>query len=774
MRGSWTLLLLLLAGLAQAQESPTPPLEEVVSAVTINGQNLEESIVVLRDAAGVIWILAEDFAQMRLESPSVPSLLIEGRNYLPVTALPDSYWRFETTTSTLIIDAASRSFQGQALRAADRVGSKLDEVASGAFLNYLLSGENVESRLTSGASLELGVFSRLGVLTSTQVIRRQGREATQNLRLDTTLQRDFPDRLQTLMLGDAISDGGSWGTSLRFAGVRFARNFAIRPDLVTTPMLTALGSAVVPSSVDVFVNGQQVVNEQSVEPGPFSIANLPGIAGAGQINVVVRDALGAEQVITQPFYSSSTLLAKGLHQYAFSIGKIRKDYAFSSFDYGTLLGSASYRRGLSDRHTLETHAEWVSGVATAAGVELVSQLGNLGVASLRLAAGGGQGRSGWLKGIGIERQSSQWSFSLATLQADRGFRRAADVEASSFRERSRWVGQVGMNMRRVGTVSMVVAQRSFFGDAPTTESFGLTHTKQLGRRGSLATSITRTLGAQGGTYGSLTYSASLGTRHSLESSIESRDLGTGEREEEMRVTASKAVPVGTGSGWRVAATQAGSYDVAWQQRLSALEVEAQVAKNFGRAGQGLRVRGALSMLGREVRAARTIEGSFALVDIDGIPNIPVYVDNQLVTKTNARGRALLHNLQAYEVNRISIEADDLPLNTEIRSRTVAINPAYRSGVIARFAIRQIKPATFRLVLEDNQPVRSGALVKMNGEEFGVALDGLTYITNLGEEKNGVVEWTGGSCTFELPELPVDEDLPDLGDILCQQVIEPSP
>jgi outer membrane usher protein len=70
------------------------------------------------------------------------------------------------------------------------------------------------------------------------------------------------------------------------------------------------GTATVPSTVDVFVNNSLVTSSQ-LPPGPFVIDRLPTMSGTGDVSVVVRDALGREQVVTQTFYSSTTLLAGG-------------------------------------------------------------------------------------------------------------------------------------------------------------------------------------------------------------------------------------------------------------------------------------------------------------------------------------------------------------------------------------------------------------------------------------------------------------------------------
>ncbi len=111
------------------------------------------------------------------------------------------------------------------------------------------------------------------------MVARYGEDGPATARLDTTWTRDFPDRMATLRVGDSISTPGPWGRAVRFGGLQFGTNFSTQPMLVTTPLLAAQGEAVVPSTVDVFVNGRPIASEQ-VPPGPFSIDRLPVLTGA--------------------------------------------------------------------------------------------------------------------------------------------------------------------------------------------------------------------------------------------------------------------------------------------------------------------------------------------------------------------------------------------------------------------------------------------------------------------------------------------------------------
>ena len=117
----------------------------------------------------------------------------------------------------------------------------------------------------------------------------------------------------------------------------------------------------------------------------------------------------------------------------------------------------------------------------------------------------------------------------------------------------------------------------------------------------------------------------------------------------------RAAPLGSGYGYRLSGTSAGSYDTAWIQQFEPLAVEADAARFAGISAQRLALRGGATYLGGELRATRAVNDSFALVDAGGIGGLTVYVDNQPVTHTDASGQALVRNLRPYEANRIGID-----------------------------------------------------------------------------------------------------------------------
>lgn len=735
--------------------------QEQVLQVRINGSTADEMLMVLHDGSGGYWIEAADFPRLHVLPPTIVPVEFDGRTFYPVNGIAGARVSLDPAQGLLEIELPASAFELQRLNAPPPGSSLPITSGKGLFLNYDVYAQNSGNTTWGSAYAELGLFSGFGVLTSTSV-SHTARATARHVRLDTTFTRDFPDSLQTLTVGDSFTDPGTWGSALRYGGVAFARNFGIRPDLVTTPLLSAGGSAEVPSSIDVYINNQKVLS-QDVQAGPFSIGNLPAISGSGDVSVLIRDAMGREVVLSQAFYSSPSLLAKGLTQYSVSAGSLRQNYTLSSFDYGDFLVSGTLRRGMTDRVTLAGHMEYLANGPRAAGLDLVTLLGNLGVGLVTVAAGGDAGNNGVLGGLGFEHRGPRAGFALLAQYASDGFRRTGDLGDPAYLNRFRGIAQASWTFGRAGSTSLAYAHRTYQASPPE-QTISLGHSVQL-RNVAASLSLSRLTGPNPQTIGYLSFSMGIGGPRSFEAAAESV-RSDAYSYDDFRATAMQSAPAGVGQGWRVSASTRGNYDLWLQQRLPAADLEVRAARNDGASGQSLQARGSVALLGGALRASRTIDRSFAVVDIAGIPDVPVYLENQLVAHTDDRGQALLPSLLSYDVNRITIEPQDLPLNTAIGSREMEIRPAFRSGVLARFPVERTFPATFRLVQESGEPVPAGSRVTLNGAESITGLQGATYVTALDRPYAGFAEWQGGRCEFQVQPQVDDDPLPDLGVIPC--------
>ena len=196
---------------------------------------------------------------------------------------------------------------------------------------------------------------------------------------------------------------------------------------------------------------------------------------------------------------------------------------------------------------------------------------------------------------------------------------------------------------------------------------------------------------------------------------------------------------------------------------------AEVARFEGESAARLTATGGVGFLGGHAFASREISESFGIVRVDDYPGVGILLDNQLAGRTNADGYAVLPQLRAYDVNRISIDQRDLPLDAKVDRLRIDAVPYYRSGVLAEFPIRRSRGATFTIRLDDGSLLPAGAKLKVIGrdDEYPVGLNGLAYVTGLERENRVRGSWRGRICEFDVPVPPTTDPLPDLGTFVCR-------
>jgi len=225
------------------------------------------------------------------------------------------------------------------------------------------------------------------------------------------------------------------------------------------------------------------------------------------------------------------------------------------------------------------------------------------------------------------------------------------------------------------------------------------------------------------------------------------------------------MPLGAGDGYRLAVGTDGSYDADYTRQNDALTLDVAAARYLDMSAQRLTLSGWATLIDGQLRLLRTVTDSFAMVDTEGIPDLTVYFDNQPVARTDDSGHALVPNLRSYQVNQLSIDPLQLPLDATLSDAQVQIVPPYRSGTLVRFPVKRVRSAVFKLRRSDGSAVHSGSVVRFQGAEFPVGLDGFTYVSDYDHGTTGKAQWNGGQCTFRVPP-PSGEAQEDLGVIDC--------
>lgn len=756
------LCLLADATAADAQSAPPdPPAQEqgpdrfelLFVAVTINGVPEGEYLVARH--GGDFFARPSDLARWGVRVSPAAATVIENETFVPLTALTGIALQFDAAGQRLALIVSAELF-GPSNVSALAVRVRPTKSAFAAFLNYDLSVQyNHEAQ--AAAFLEAGISDDWGLLTSTAAVGRQAGSGGIT-RLDSYFLRDDPDTLVRLIAGDTVTDARDWSRQIRFGGVRLGTEFSLQPNLITfsTPAFT--GRTAIPSNVELLVNNAQRF-QADVPPGPFSINQVPLVNGAGEVTLVIRDTLGVERRVKSSYYVSSRLLRPGLSAWSLEAGAERLDYGIRNFSYTNPFAAGSYRRGITGWLTLESRAELSSDVQMiGAGTDMVwPAIGEFGIAGA--VSRGGEGK-GSLYRIFFSRIAAGWNLAVSYQRASRKF-----DQLGIYRDGERITQQLqasgGISLGRRGNFGIVYTDLEY-ADRNRTRLASANYSIGIRDRGYLSLFALRstTRGFRAQTTAGAGFTIPFGPRSSGYVQADTRNALA-----EMR----RMPPVEGGWGYRLTAG-AGESDrqqaeLSWRGDPGEIRVEA--ARVERSAGVRMLASGGLLFAGGRPYATRRVEDAMGVIDVPGLADVRIYQENRLVARTDARGRAIIPDLRAYEQNRIAIAPGDIPIDARMSSDTLMIVPRHRGAVAARFAVDRDHPATILLQAIDGAPVDAGTTVRTDtGETAFVGYGGEIFVR---EARRGMIiefETRHGPCRVVLDRFPEDDVLPRIGPLRC--------
>ncbi|MGE0332638.1 MAG: fimbria/pilus outer membrane usher protein [Ramlibacter sp.] len=766
------------AGASAAQPpaaSTTPPGRLLPLEVTVNGG--PGGTWTLLERNGMLFAPAEAFDEWRVRRrPNAESVTYRDQAWYPLSSVPGFQSRLNFANQSMDLVFSPAAF------AATRVVTEVEErpeltpAVPATFLNFDTSLTQTSSRNAAttrdlGALTELGFSSRLGVLTSSYVARN----LTSNdptlprsvRRLESTFVRDFPDSNLTLRLGDSSTRAGMSGRATYFGGIQLSRNFALTPGFLGQPIPTLTGTSSAPSTVELYIN--DVLRQTSNVPaGPFAIDNFPLLTGAGQARLVVRDVLGRETVIVQPFFTHASLLEQGLTDWSIEAGATRRNLGLDNANYGEGFTSGIWRRGISNVFTLEARGEVARRRRSAGvGASFALPLQSLGQAALALSHDRDAGRGHeWL--LGVENDSLRHGFSLRAEGASKSYR-TLGLDAATLPNRLELSASYAYTSESLGSIGVGLARLATY-DRGTITTYSANYSIRVGERGALTLSASRANGASSGTSFGATLTLPLGNQINSSTSFSSRPGLT-----EGYSSVSKGLTSETGLGWRALAgirrtrpyAEGGAY---YQGDKMLLTADTSVSADQQTVRLG--AQGGLIFIDGGLFRSRYLQDSFALVEVKDYPDVGVGFQGGALTRTDARGQALLPRLIPYQRNSIRLDPSELPISAEIDNIEQIAVPPWRSGVKVVFPVRSGRAALLRIVLDDGEPAPAGAPVELAGDkqEFFVARRGEAFITGLQSANTLRIQWKGASCTvkFDLPPGALDE-IARIGPLTCSGV-----
>lgn len=760
----------LLSTTPAAPQTPAVETAERVLPVEVSINRGPGGIWPIVSRGGILYAPVEAFAQWRLQvRPDTPVMEYRGFRYYPIPAVPGVQTELDEAKATLDLRVPGGAFA--ATRLTRELTSVLPRspVVPAVFVNYDLNFSRTGGPVpTSGLGVlgEAGWSGRWGVFTQTFLVPDVTTAPTRTpVRLETTFRHDFPEQGYTLSVGDGTFRTGLLGRAAYFGGLQFGTNFGLAPYINRQPIPLVAGQTSAPSTVQLYVN-DVLRQSTNVPAGPFTLDNLPTLSGNGDVTVRVRDILGRETLITQPFFVTADLLAAGLNDWSVEAGRLRLDLGNASNHYGDRFVSGMLRRGLTTATTGEARLEYATH-RSALGLAAIHAIGADWLTRAAAMASDddslGRGRR-WL--VGFERPTLDTTLAVTLEGNSRAFRSLGeDVQTLPLRRQlaaqASWFG-------RWGRLGFALAWQQPY-DLPTIGTYSLNYSTTLRENWQFSAYLTRAFGAANGYTLGAVLTIPLDPHTTASTTVQAQKARG-----ELYSSVTHSTPGATGLAWRAMAgyqgepkAEAGAYYLSSHGAFSG-----ELSTRRQRTDVRLGAVGGLLWAGNRLMAIPRFEGSAALVDVPGFANVGVGIGSQVAARTDAEGLAFINRLVPYQKNPIRLDPNDLPISAEIDSIEADAVPPWRSVAKVEFPVRSGSAALLDIVFDDGKPAPPGAIVQVAGEDrsFYVARKGEAYVSGLKPTDRLQLHWRKKACDLDvkLPP-PRPDEIPRIGPVRCTGV-----
>jgi outer membrane usher protein len=296
------------------------------------------------------------------------------------------------------------------------------------------------------------------------------------------------DGEEQLLVGDTVSSSGMWGSSVRYGGMQFGTATEPRADVITSTRLATNGVAVLPTVADAWfatVEDKNLLSQQNL-----SVDNSVRVNGSSALSFVARDSLGRADSITAPIIAGARLAQPGCGDFSVGVGKVRRDYALSSNDYGPVFANTTVTCGAPLGFTVEGHGEYLADEVAALGLGVARRFGALGTASVAFASSRAEAGAGWLARFGFEHRNPLFDVMVRSRIQSREFREIGTaISGDPIMQRN--LASVGVNLGESSKLALAYAAQTTW-ERERTNLIALSQSTNIGR-GSLSMSAGHSL-----------------------------------------------------------------------------------------------------------------------------------------------------------------------------------------------------------------------------------------------------------------------------------------
>lgn len=659
---------------------------------------------------------------------------------LPAETLSAQSFRDDQSLVEREVDPGSHPFTA-ALNYSASYGDRL------ALVGDLAVGKKYTSLHTSGSWIQDGEFVR-GL---------------------THLEHDQPARNIRWKAGEiSVGSPDPLGASALIRGVSVERTFETSPTLITSARPNLMGTVDRSGTLEVYSNGQ-LISSRPVRPGPYTLEQL-GISGGRQnISVVLRDEAGNRQTLMRTtLYAGSSLLAKGLSDFALRVGQTQDSALQDTNIPSERLIQGYWRRGMSDHWTIGARAD-VGQTVRSYGLmaAVATPVGEFSGSASTSSAGGKawQGRYSF--------SSTRLSFSASHTKRDFNYRLPGE-----FRPQREDDFLVSSSSATVSTsilprvsVALGMDRDTYYNGVRTTRQ-SVQLSGELYRKAQwnlIALRETRSDSPRPNNTMGLTVTVPFGQRQNVSMFSNRTEQGTSYGASYNRGRDGEFGPSYAGQVQRdVMGQNSGMARVEYQTGHALYSIQAdQMGEQNGVMAN---MSGSLILAGGNMFATPPIGGSFAILKAPGAPGAPVVRENLPVGTTNKHGMALLRNLSAYYPSLIGFDANQLSIEMSPGDvLTKRVKPTPYTATVIEFNASPVVAAQIKLGWPDGTNVSYGQIVldTPTPQTILIGREGMLWMESMapGSYTGQVLTERGrGQCTFEIKDSK--EAIQDLGSVVC--------
>ncbi|WP_228714953.1 fimbria/pilus outer membrane usher protein [Acinetobacter pullicarnis] len=571
--------------------------------------------------------------------------------------------------------------------------------------------------------------------------------------------------------------------SAQIVGAQLASDIGMRPMSQRSYAPVIKGVANTNALVTVFQNGRKVY-ERTVPAGDFEINDLNAISNNGDLTVQVTENGGEKYSFIVPLQGSMNIIRIGQFNYSAAVGKyklnnkISDDYISQfSFEYG-LSNYVSLYAGTNISNPFKSYLLGVGTNTHLGGIKFDVEHSNATLANnersgqkYQTAYQYNYAPLGTSISLGAQYQSREY-MTLSNTMAMRNLDNLDNAEIDNIFRTYRLKQQFNISMHqslkenKYGSVYLSASKNNYWNSSKDFFQYSIGYSnnwKKIGYSLSLSQSATDLFlgNKEKKVYMSFTLPLDFGSkRASVYSSIQHSDLIGKPTSASLGLSGvlgeSNQFNYGlnTNNYWSNDHSSS-SISTNINYKLPQVQLGAVAGWRNDQTQYGMHARGAFVAHRYGLTATNTLSDTFTIIHADGAKGAGV--SNAWGTKIDRFGNAVFSNLSPYEINTVSLDLKNLPVNLNFKSNQAEVIPRRFSTTMVEFKAVKTSNILLNVKFDQGQKIPIGAYA-LNTEQKPVGMFGQSnqlFIENTVDLENDIQVLWGESnqykCQIEAPE-----------------------